>query len=316
MKGTIMAAQHDSSGKDQTSSAHHIAHTTDSSEHSFTQFIEDIAEKPLFLPPATITLPSTNTSSLTQQAGAPSLGMPNAQNKMHAASSRVDETMAAIKSYIIDHELMPGDVLPTEQTLCDELGASRSSIREAVRKLEALHIVQVTHGKGTFVGDLSLDPLVETLAFRAIIGASKKRNLQELRDVIQVRRSFDLGAAEEIVARLHDTKQPELEQIIASMNESAQQGDAFLQQDIVFHYYLLSLTDNHVLVQLAHSLWLVHMAVLPQLGLAVSTELDTTAHAHQKMLDAAIAGDAEQYKAAVYEHYRPIEAILDQQELQ
>lgn len=228
--------------------------------------------------------------------------------------SRVDETMSAIKSYIIDHDLSPRDVLPTEQALCEELGASRSSIREAIRKLEALHIVQVTHGKGTFVGDLSLDPLVETLAFRAMIGNADKHNLQELRDVIQVRRSLDLGAADEIVERLRGTKQPELEHIIASMNDSAQQGDTFLQQDIVFHYYLLSLTDNHVLVQLAHSLWLVHMAVLPQLGLAVSTELETTANAHQHMLDAAIAGDIESFKRAVNEHYRPIEAIIDQQQ--
>ena len=65
--------------------------------------------------------------------------------------------MDAIKSYILRERLQPGDVLPTETQLCDTIGASRSSVREAVRKLEALNIVKVEHGKGTFVGSLSLD---------------------------------------------------------------------------------------------------------------------------------------------------------------
>ncbi|WP_288923216.1 FadR/GntR family transcriptional regulator [uncultured Bifidobacterium sp.] len=222
--------------------------------------------------------------------------------------SRCDLTMDAIKSYIIQHRLKPGDILPTETALCEELNASRSSVREANRKLEALHIVNVVHGKGTFVGDLSLEPLVETLAFRAMM--TSDRDLTELRDVINVRRILDLGVAEQVVQALKGTDQPHLAELTEQMSRSAEHGESFLQEDIEFHTELLRSTGNTTLMQLARSLWLVHMAVLPQLGLQISTALNVTASAHRDMMEAAIRGDAEAYRKAVLDHYRPIEEIL------
>ena len=108
-----------------------------------------------------------------------------------SARSRCDETMDAIKSYILREHLQSGDVMPTETQLCDTIGASRSSVREAVRKLEALNIVKVEHGKGTFVGSLSLDPMVETLAFRSMVSVGK--NFTDLQDVVELRRFLDLS---------------------------------------------------------------------------------------------------------------------------
>ena len=61
---------------------------------------------------------------------------------------------------------------------------------------------------------------------------------------------------------------------------------------------------------MVRSLWLVHMAVLPQLGLAASSELDRTADAHHRMLNAALAGNVDDYREAVFDHYEPIESIL------
>ena len=52
------------------------------------------------------------------------------------------------------------------------------------------------------------------------------------------------------------------------------------------------------------------MAVLPQLGLEVSDELEKTARAHELMLKTAIAGDADGYRQAVNDHYEPIQSIL------
>ncbi|MBT1177575.1 FadR family transcriptional regulator [Bifidobacterium callimiconis] len=224
--------------------------------------------------------------------------------------SRCDITMDAIKSYIINHKLVPGDSLPTETELCQAVKASRSSVREAVRKLEALHIVKVVHGRGTFVGDLSLEPLVETLAFRAMVKATSKQDFSELRNVVQVRRSLDKGVAESIVAALKGTEQPELMEITDRMVERADHGDSFLDEDIAFHSRLLAYANNTVLTQLSDSLWMVHMAVLPSLGLQVSAQLKDSAEAHRAMLDAALAGDADAYRRAVDDHYRPIDAIL------
>lgn len=224
--------------------------------------------------------------------------------------SRCDETMDAIKSYILRQGLQPGDVLPTETQLCDDIGASRSSVREAVRKLEALNIVKVEHGKGTFVGSLSLDPMVETLAFRSMISVGK--NFTDLQDVVEMRRFLDLGCADEVVTSLAGSEQPRLMALANAMSSTAKEGKTFLSLDIDFHMGILDALDNTIVKQMVRSLWLVHMAVLPQLGLPVSSELDRTADAHRRMLDAALAGDVDGYREAVSDHYEPIESILKQ----
>lgn len=222
--------------------------------------------------------------------------------------SRCDATMDAIKSYILREQLQPGDLLPTETKLCEAVGASRSSVREAVRKLEALNIVNVEHGKGTFVGSLSLDPMVETLAFRSMVSVGK--NFADLQDVVELRRFLDLGCAEEVCARFKGTEQPELGALADSMVGAAGRGEDFLHADIDFHMGLLEPLGNTVAKQMVHSLWLVHMAVLPQLGIAPSEKMLDTAEAHRCMLAAAVEGDPQKYREAVREHYRPIESIL------
>ena len=83
-------------------------------------------------------------------------------------------TTDAIKQHIIDSGLGPGDLMPTETELCEALGVSRSSVREAIRTLGSLDIVEVRHGHGTFVGRMSLDPLVNGMVFRLSMRASTR----------------------------------------------------------------------------------------------------------------------------------------------
>src|SRR5690606_5758741 len=85
-----------------------------------------------------------------------------------------------IKGLILRSGLKPGDPIPTEAELCQVLGVSRSSVREAVRTLATLDIVEVRHGHGTVVGQMSLAPLVETLVFRGVL--SPGADLDALRE--------------------------------------------------------------------------------------------------------------------------------------
>ena len=57
--------------------------------------------------------------------------------------------------------LKSGDLMPTENELIEQLGVSRSSLREAIKSLEALHILDIRHGVGTFVSESSLVPMIE-----------------------------------------------------------------------------------------------------------------------------------------------------------
>lgn len=225
--------------------------------------------------------------------------------------NRSEATMHAIKQLILARRLRPGDPLPTEQVMCDELGVSRSSVREAIRKLEALDIVSVQQGRGTFVAEMSMQPLVETLVLRGSLAVHD--GPAALREVVDLRRYLDLGMAEAVVKSLAGKPDEELAGLVAAMESKAARRESFTEEDIAFHSALISRLGNETAQQIVRALWLVHMTVIPDLREYVDAGLEVTARAHGLMLQAAVDGDVEAYQAAVLEHYRPLVEILDAQ---
>lgn len=222
--------------------------------------------------------------------------------------NRSAATTDAIKSFILREGLKPGDPLPTEARLCQDLGVSRSSVREALRKLEALDIVEVKQGRGSFVGQMSLTPLVQTLVLRSSMQQATSQ--QSLAEVVKVRLYLDLGLTDDIVATMSGTTNPDLRELVGEMEAKARRGERFLKEDIAFHNGLLDRVHGTLVQQMTSSMWLVHMAVLPDLDPAGEEGLLRTAAAHGDMLRAAEAGDAEAYRAAVRDHYAHLQELL------
>ena len=76
-----------------------------------------------------------------------------------------DEAILQIKQMILDGRLRPGDRLPPEQELSASLGLSRSSLREAVKALEIIRVLDVRRGDGTYVTSLEPGLLLEAMSF-------------------------------------------------------------------------------------------------------------------------------------------------------
>lgn len=225
-----------------------------------------------------------------------------------AARMRRSTTADQIKQLILSRNLSPGDPLPTESELCDTLDVSRSSVREAIRTLSTLDIVDVRHGHGTFVGGMSLAPMVETLVFRGVL--NPEGSLDALREVVEVRLALDLSMAERVVAAAQIEDNAELDTLVDAMVDKAANGELFLEEDRLFHTALFDATGNHLAGQLVGAFWDVHTAALPQLGIAPPADIHNTARAHGDMLTAARAGDVEAYRRAVVDHYLPLQRVL------
>ncbi|TBT83222.1 FadR family transcriptional regulator [Propioniciclava sinopodophylli] len=217
-------------------------------------------------------------------------------------------TVQGIKDLILARGLKPGDPMPTEAVLVEELGVSRSSIREAVRTLVALDILEVRHGTGTFVGKLSLRPLVEGMVFRGVLMPGDENAM--LREIVEVRTGLDMSLAPQIVERLSHGDADDLRACVEQMKERAARNEPFPEEDRIFHLQLAQRLGNALYGQLVAAFWDIHMTVGPSLGAAPQRELNATALAHERMLDAALAGDLAEYQDAVHAHYEPILRML------
>lgn len=225
--------------------------------------------------------------------------------------TQASSTITAIKNYILTANLKPGDPLPTETEMCNNLGVSRSSVREAIRTLTALDIVEVRHGRGTFVGNVSMRPMVESLLFRGMLNPGD--DYKALREIVEVRRALDLSLAQTVVEAWTGRSAGSLTDTLTEMEDLASHGKPFPNTDRSFHSQLLAGLDNQLFRQLTEAFWDVHTLISPRLGAPTPEGIVQTAKAHRAMLDAAIAGDVEAYCAAVVAHYEPILESLDSQ---
>ncbi|MFE5022766.1 FadR/GntR family transcriptional regulator [Streptomyces sp. NPDC056656] len=216
------------------------------------------------------------------------------------------EVADGIKRYILENRLHPGDPLPTETELCEALGASRSSVREAVKILHALDIVEVRHGHGTYVGHLSLSALVESLTFRGLL--SPDDDVQVLADLVDVRELFERGMAERIVTSLSGEQLDALERLVTRMSDAGVGGDGrgLIEADRAFHALLVAPLGNDLMGQLSMAFWDVYAIVAPQIDGFTHTEQAETVAAHHSIVTAARAGDPVAFVQAIGEHYAPV----------
>lgn len=222
---------------------------------------------------------------------------------------RLRQTIQAVKELILNRGLRPGDPLPTEAELVELLEVSRSNLREAIRTLVTLDILEVRHGTGTFVGQLSLRPLVEGLAFKGIMLPGD--DFETLREVVEVRIALDLALAPGMVERLTGKDATDLRALCDEMDAASLRNEGFANADRAFHLGLAERFGNELYGQLVAAFWDVHTIVAPRLGVPTLRDISATAQAHRALLDAAVKGDLEAYLAAVQDHYQPLLRSLE-----
>ena len=105
--------------------------------------------------------------------------------KIGNSDTLVNEIITQLSQAIIEGDFKPGDKLPSEAELCEQLGVGRNSLREAIRVLNAMGVVKTKRGQGTFLQDTISHEVFNPLIFRLILDPKNTTDVFELRVMVE-----------------------------------------------------------------------------------------------------------------------------------
>ncbi|MBP2325934.1 DNA-binding FadR family transcriptional regulator [Kibdelosporangium banguiense] len=214
-----------------------------------------------------------------------------------------------ITGLILSRGLQSGDPLPTETELVETLGVSRNSIREALKALQALDIVEIRHGYGTYVGRLSLDPFADGLTFRALHDIG--RDLRSMTEIVEVREALEGALIRRIATTIPEADLAALDDVTHRMSERAAAGETFAEEDREFHEVLYRSLDNALVTQLLRAFWDVFHRVNHRLGVTDPNPKQTVRR-HRAIVTALRKHDVERAEQAMAEHFRNLDTRVAQ----
>lgn len=209
----------------------------------------------------------------------------------------------SLRAYIDDNGLEAGAPLPPESELASQLGVSRNSVREGVKALESVGVVESRRGIGVFVKAFSFEPLLENLAY-GLGGA-----LKQIEEVIAIRRTLEVGLIDRTLEVITPEDIRELRETCDKMKALAEQGKSFPDEDRNFHRLLFRCQNNEVLSRLIEVFWLAFYKASDFVNLD-NTDPVQTWRDHAAIVDAVEARDLEAAKDRLDRHYAGITRVI------
>lgn len=223
--------------------------------------------------------------------------------------SQTDVVVYGIKKMIIDGRLAAGDRLPIEKDLAVELGVSRSSLREGVRALSVMGVLETRQGAGTYV--TSLDPSLLLAAMGFVVDLQNTKSAANLHSVRRILETEAAGLAARTITDLElETAQGWLDKSEAAMGAGPIDHEAILECDIQFHRLIASCSGNPVLAALIEAL--ASQTVRGRLWRAISDE--GAQHAalaeHRAILKALRDREPDRARLRMANHLLAVEEFL------
>jgi len=217
--------------------------------------------------------------------------------------TKVYEEVAQQIQHKILHELKAGDLLPPEIELARTFGVSRGSVRDAIRGLELIGLLDRRQGRGTVVRKLSTDLLSDPLAAALVQQRNKVNELLDVRKIIEpalARRAAIHATADEIA---------ELEQILRRQEEKVRRRELAIEEDCEFHYNIAMAADNNVILKVLDIL----MDLLRETrkkSLQTEGRPEKSLAGHRRIFTALKRRNGRAAEAAMRQHLQEIEKIV------
>jgi GntR family transcriptional regulator, transcriptional repressor for pyruvate dehydrogenase complex len=191
-----------------------------------------------------------------------------------------DQAIQTIKEMIVSGELGPGERLPKEADLAARLGVSRTSLREAVRALTLVKVLEARHGSGVYVGSLQTEELLETVSLIADF-QSEAHALHFL----EARRILETAATAQAATRITAEEIGGLREIIASMTPELPMPQR-VALDVKFHRRICEASGNPLLASIVDGLTPPTIRTRVWLGITEPDAFQRTRQEHLAIIDA------------------------------
>jgi DNA-binding FadR family transcriptional regulator len=212
-----------------------------------------------------------------------------------------DAVSESILTLIRSGELKPGTRLPSEPELIAMTGVSRSSVREAIRSLETMGLVEIRRGKGTFIREIDTASMTDAQMLLMLADRKVLENLVEVRESLEplmARLAAELATEEDIAALRH-----ELEGM-----RHARDHEAWRPHHLAFHQALAGATHNIILTKI----WGLITIFLKDSPLVTGTTSPSLPHVHDALFEAISGHDVERAMAAMAGHIRDMTSALQE----
>ena len=217
---------------------------------------------------------------------------------------KVYEGVAKQIERLILKKLQPGDKLPSERELVETLGVSRSSIRDAIRSLELMGMVEPRQGAGTIVREMSSESLAHPLS------NALRRKEELIGELLDFRKMLEPQLAARAATQASPGQISEMEQILKRQEAKLRAGETPVVEDSEFHYAIALAAGNSVVLKVLDTL----MDLLRdsrQRSLQVEGRPQKSLAAHRRILAAIKRRDAKGAESAMWQHIENVRQIVD-----
>jgi GntR family transcriptional repressor for pyruvate dehydrogenase complex len=208
--------------------------------------------------------------------------------------SVVRSVLKRIEEAVLNKELKAGDKLPSEGELARNFGIGKTSVREALRMLEALGIIETRRGEGSFIVDRPSADSINPLIYAMLLEQGSNNQILELRQMVEP--MYTIMAME----KANDEQLEDLERIVERLEESVRSGKKAVELDMAFHKKVLEMTDNPFIIRIGET-------VLQFFSFSISRSIqsnpDICAQDHRRILEAMKQKDVDTVRQSVLQSF-------------
>lgn len=208
-----------------------------------------------------------------------------------------------LENAMLEGKLKPGDRLPPERELCEQLGVSRASLREALRTMAFLGWLEVRPGDGLYVANADPDRFVKPLSYILLL------NKGRIGDLLEVRGILESEAAALAAMRCTDLHLARLADLYSQMETSTHEIDRYFKLDMEFHDTVGDASENPILERAARIVrQILEEALMKVARLDIGRK--TALEAHRRLHQALAKHDTVEARKAAAAHAETVREII------